>query len=420
VPRLLVSIPVHEQPPVVLDQVENLRAFLPADTQVVLHLSRALGVDPAEVAPLLPEGVHVNPVSHATAWGDIALLHNANVRFAFDALEPFDHVLLHASNDMYIKAGAEAHVAGAQAGVHDLVCSPDMDWLHGPVAVRDPVLAAMLADAGGGPVLGGQVEGSFFGADLFAAMLEIMERRWSPGEGEAYTREEVFYPTLAGALATGRVVEPIVFSDASAFRQDVSPAIVAGLIDGTYREDPDRPDRGTGASRMYDFDHLYAVKRVGRTLHDPQRMLIRGLAHARGRRLRVAPPFSARGFVGLTWGSDVIADPALLRAWMDVFGADDDVTLAIHLDPGAVALTEAVVAAVADAGGDEPGGADLALVTTWPGSFADAALRHAVDVVFRPDDAETPKWLDVVPRLGPGAAGHLRFLAAGRPARGAC
>lgn len=412
VPRLCVSIPVHEQPLVILDQLENFRAFLPADTQIVLHLSQALGVEPAAVGPLLPDGVYVNPRSHATAWGDIALLHNDNVRFAYDTLEPFDYVLLHASNDMYIRPGAEGYVPGAQAGVHDLPTSADMDWFHGPIAHRDPVLRAMLADAGGDRVLGGQVEGSFFAADLFRDMLEIMERRWAPGAGEAYAREEIFYPTLAGALATGPLVNPLLFSDTPAARQNVTPALIAGLIDGTYAEDPDRPDRGTGATRMYDFDHLYAVKRVARVLHEPNRVFIRALTSATGRRLRIDPPFEARRFVGLALGTDVASDPSLIRAWLGVFGAGDDATLAIHVDPYDRALADAVVAAAAEAGSETPDAGDLTLVTGLAGSFDEAALRYAVDVLWRPDDAETPAWLNAIPLFGPASAGHLPFMAA--------
>ena len=68
---------------------------------------------------------------------------------------------------------------------------------------------------------------------------------------------------------------------------------------------------------------------------------------ARGRRrarARCAPPRSASStapgaFVGLAWADELAADPALLAAWADAFGADDDATLVIYApgsDEGAV------------------------------------------------------------------------------------
>ncbi|MBM3268774.1 MAG: hypothetical protein FJZ01_14125, partial [Candidatus Sericytochromatia bacterium] len=45
--RLAISIPVHEQPAVVLDQIANIRHFAP-DALVVLHVSRNFEVRSAE------------------------------------------------------------------------------------------------------------------------------------------------------------------------------------------------------------------------------------------------------------------------------------------------------------------------------------------------------------------------------------
>jgi hypothetical protein len=287
-----------------------------------------------------------------------------------------------------------------------------MDWHHGPIGHRDPVLRAMLADVGGDAILGGQVEGSFFAADLFREMLEVMERHWRPGEGEPYAREEIFYPTLAAHLATGPIINPLLFADTPAARQSVSPTLIAGLIDGSYAEDPARPDRGTGRTRMYDFDHLYAVKRVDRTLHDPNRTFIRALGRATGRRLRIDPPFEAGDFVGLAFGTDVVSDLALIPSWLSEFAAEDDATLAILVDPADAGHVDAVVAAAAIGGSEAPGAGDLALVAAPAGSFAEATLRWAINVLWRTDGAETPAWLDAVPLFGPASRGHLPLMAA--------
>jgi hypothetical protein len=407
--RLCVSLPVHEQPLVVFDQLENFRAFLPDDTQIVLHLSRSLGVDPADVAPLLPEGVYVNPRSHESAWGDIAFIHNDNLKFAYASLEPFDHVVLHASNDMYVRPGAEAYISSAVAGTHDLRTSDAMSWAEGAVGHRDPTLRAMVSDAGGDPdaIFAGQVEGSFYDAELFREMLSIIDRHWTPGTGERFPREELFYPTLAHALCpSGPFVTPLLLSDAPVGALPISPAMIAGLIDGTYAENP-----APGPATVYDFSQLYAVKRVPRSLHDPLRTYIRALSHATGRRLRTPPPFSARGFIGLALGTDIARDPALLSSWLSTFTADDDATLAILLDPSDEPLATTVIRAARQAGSEAPGAADLILATASPGTFEEAALRYAINVVLLPDDTPSPPpWLDAVPRFSPASASHLRFM----------
>ena len=71
----------------------------------------------------------------------------------------------------------------------------------------------------------------------------------------------------------------------------------------------------------------------------------------------------ARAFVGLAWADELALDPALLAAWADAFGADDDATLVIYApgsDEGAV--IDALAPALAAAGIGDDDERDLALV----------------------------------------------------------
>ena len=71
----------------------------------------------------------------------------------------------------------------------------------------------------------------------------------------------------------------------------------------------------------------------------------------------------ARAFVGLAWADELAADPALIAAWADAFGADDDATLVIYApggDEGAV--VDALAPALAAAGIGDDDERDLALV----------------------------------------------------------
>jgi hypothetical protein len=160
-----------------------------------------------------------------------------------------------------------------------------------------------------------------------------------------------------------------------------------------------------------DFDHLYAVKRVERVLHDRTRELIRALARASGRRMRLSPPFAARRFVALTFADDVLTDPDLLPAWVATFGGDDDVTLALHVADNEAGRMPEVIAAAERAGADAPGAPDVTVVSTRGGSFEEAALRWAVHALYRPAGIPAPPLHDDVPLLSPQNAGDLRALA---------
>lgn len=401
--RLLVSVPVHEHPVVILDQVENLRAFLPAATQVVLHVSASLPVDRAELDAVLPPGVHVNPTQHTTRWGDVVHVHNDNVRWAAGHLDPFDTVVLNASNDVYFRTGAEAYIDRAGAGFTARPVPPDTTWAWGAAAHRDPVVAALLDDLGRPEgIFGGQWEGSFFPAGLFLEMAERIDRRFTPGEGEEYVREELYYGTLAAHLHAGEHGAPLVYSDAvSENKTPVTPGLIWALRDDAFRE-----------HGLEDVADLFAVKRAARDLRDPNRTLIRTLGRARTGRPRLAPPFEARSFVGLAFAADVVADPSLLAPWMKAFGPDDDATLALHVAPAQGALVPDLVAAVEEAGGSAEGAPDLTVFTVAPGGFGEAALRWAVDVVLSPPGGLLPSHLDDALLLRPGAAARLRDLAA--------
>ncbi|MCW2994086.1 MAG: hypothetical protein JWQ18_1581 [Conexibacter sp.] len=406
-PRLCVSLPVHEQPAVVLDQVENLRSFLGAQTQVVLHLSASMALDPAQLAPLLPDGVHVNPRSHVTQWGDIAHLHLDNLRFAYDHLEPFDHVVLHASNDLYVRPGAPERVAATQAGYRLMPFAADTGWAQAGPAYRDPHLAAIVAGLGGdGQLYGGQVEGTFYAADLFAEMLERIARHYTgprPGD-EVYNREEVYFHTLAEHLRTGERGAHLVYADVLTRGPAVSPGTIYALLDGTL-------------AGGYVMDDPYAVKRVPRELHHPNRDLIRALSRANGPRLAPPRSFEAKSFVALALAADVLTDTTLIPAWHATFGAADDATLALLLLEDQEWTLPSLVDALDAGGTGAPDSADVVLVTARGGSFEEASLRYTAHAMLRPAGLLAPPLFDDLPVLSPDRASELPYLARARAGR---
>lgn len=401
-PRLCVSIPVHEQPAVILDQVENLRAYLGTDTQVVLHLSQTMGLDPAAVQPLLPEGVHVNPVSQPTQWGDIAHLHVSNMEFAYKNLDPFDYVVLHASNDLYVRPGAPERIAETRAGFIVQQITEKTTWVQGPPALRDPQLAAMLADVGAQEIWGGQVEGSYYAADLFREMLDVILRHMDlDADREVYNREEMYFPALGHHLLDGPHGHNLVYVDTLTRGPVISPAVIYSVLDGTLA------GAWTGSDN-------YAVKRVARKINDVNRVVIRGMARtvAGGRRLEPPRTFEGKGFVALAFAVDVLSTPGLVRAWHETFGPDDDVTLAVLLDEADAFATDQLVRTLESEGTSGPDAADVVLVTARDGSFEEASLRWTTHVVVRPAGTEIPPLFDDRPVFPPERMDELPFMAA--------
>jgi hypothetical protein len=115
------------------------------------------------------------------------------------------------------------------------------------------------------------------------------------------------------------------------------------------------------------------------------RPLRRGGAEARDA-LRPAPLGEldgARAFVGLAFAAELAADPALLAAWAQAIGEDDDATLVIYApgqDEAAAAYALAPALEAAGIGDDDE--RDLALVIGAPAPEREAGLARGASVLL--------------------------------------
>ncbi|MGH2874562.1 MAG: hypothetical protein ACRDL5_19145 [Solirubrobacteraceae bacterium] len=239
--RACISIPVHESPAVVLDQVANIRAFLP-DAIVVLHVAQSF-VAPEQLAPLLPDGVYVNETSLRTEWGDPSPAHKANFRF-IDARERFDVFVLGASNDLFVRRDADRRLAQADAGVQLFPCHPGQtrrEVASFALAAADPGMARL---AGGGTVYQSQPEGMFFERSLFRRMVAEIEAALGTEPRPFVTHDSFWgpehyaYPTIAARLADA-IVPPILYSEVQGTldRRPISEAVI-WAISRRWRSSP--------------------------------------------------------------------------------------------------------------------------------------------------------------------------------------
>jgi hypothetical protein len=366
--RLCISIPAHEELTVVFDQINNIRAFLPADTVIVFHFAQGFS-SPEWITPMLPEGVYVNPVSLPTAWGNVIDQHNANFRFIAQR-EQFDYFVIHASNDLYIRKGVERYVETAEAGfqrnqLHPYIerCTPE-----GPPTVPEPRVIAcshqdlqdMVRHLGLDGVTHTQIEGIFFQRELMAKVVDVIDRFWHPGPTALIAPEHFYYPTAASAF-TGDIAMQVVYSFAhyEDVRTPISPVFVRRLRKGTYSEDPGQEwaDKvgGTPADHrfmvQYDFESVYAVKRVERRYDDQTRRYIRALAREEAEPVRLPRPDGYRGFNALAFADEVVEKPWILETYAREFTARDDIALAVWLPSEQVdALTGPIEQSIEDAG----------------------------------------------------------------------
>ena len=213
--KICISIPVHERPDVIRDQILNFRFYLP-NCIIVLHKSRNFieTVSHGSFDDLAKiEGVFVNPVSLPTwsRWGSFAHVHNSNFEFAHKNLD-FDYFCLHASNDMFVKAGAKDYIARFDCGNHNALLEKDSGWALAEKIFADPDLKKIMESVNLQDICGSQVEGMFFRREIFAEMIKIIERFYDFSNVDLnYERAEVYYPTLARKFATSFGM-PYVFS----------------------------------------------------------------------------------------------------------------------------------------------------------------------------------------------------------------
>jgi hypothetical protein len=416
-PRACVSIPVHEAPAVVLDQVANLRAFLPADTLVVLHVSAAFP-EGHGLARLVDDGVLINPVSLPTAWGDTAPAHNTNFRFA-DAREDFDVFVMHSSNDLFVRGGVEHRLGQAEAGVQ---CNPIHPAQRERPQIRDLGLAAAhppLQRLGGGRVLHSQPEGIFFGRELMRRMLDEIEAHLGT-EAAPFVDHDTFWGTehyayaTAAAALTDDIVPPILYTEGQGTFADrpMDEATIWAVREGRFGEremidpnDPDGPYAMPGIDlgppfRRYDSDHLYAVKRIAREYDHPLRALVRAIARA-----EAGPPprrrlDDARPLVVAADAAEILRDPTLLAVAAGAVGPDDPVTFALLVgEDRAGELLGRVVAVVEALGLAGDDGPDIAVETVPGGELGHAAMALMADVVLTASHVAGP--MAGAMRIGP-------------------
>lgn len=213
--KVVISIPVHEKKDVIADQIKNIQFYL-EDPIILLHISKQFYEEEEGNFGELNcwRNVYINPLHFPAGWGNIAHIHISNFRYACQVCEDFTYFMMHASNELYVRKGVEAYMSRYEAGIQRrlLLYSKSM-WGPCGFAFRDEKLKAIMKRCQADILVGSQVEGSFYRKEIFEKITAYIgsDVFW---EGESYTREEIYFPTIAYCLLKEEALGyPVTFSE---------------------------------------------------------------------------------------------------------------------------------------------------------------------------------------------------------------
>ncbi len=303
---ILFSIPVHEQPDVIVNQVENFTWFNP-DCKIVLHVSGWMSkADVKEMHNKLSRYSHVF-INDTRLWsghmdGTQLKMHVVNCLYAQRNNIDYDHFCINASNDMFVKSGLQDHISSYDTGnlFKNEQQQVQKDWDELKHAKNDPLLQKIMKKHELQSIYSSQVEGSFYKKEIMDTMVKwIMEDGYYeiPGiyahgthrlnnrlarniiyyiikptiKGMLYVKEEIYFPTLCQNLFS-----TILYYNYCYINWENGLKITKEEIDLIRSGDTDQ----LPYKKFIPYQEkppLFCVKRVDRVLSDPIRQYITGL-----------------------------------------------------------------------------------------------------------------------------------------------
>lgn len=310
---IYISIPVHEKPDVIINQLLNFNKFIAA--KVILHVSLSASFAKEELekkltASGLHEHVIINPNSVKTAWGSIINAHISNIDYLSSiGIVDSDKVIFHSSNDMLVKHGLDEYLADKSYLFHTRYVDRPGYWWPTSVAIeRDTGFHKALARIGSGRIVASQIEGSMYEFGLLKEICAVL-KRYSVVENSNcfYPREEFYFSSIAYALGARPCSSPYIYSEVHIFDAilwkvfaaidsgplpskarikhyvnlimfksrfyKITPQKVSQVITGTI-PDLEFTDGGNIWTPYKDKNGVFGVKRVEREINDSLRKYI--------------------------------------------------------------------------------------------------------------------------------------------------
>ncbi len=197
--KIMFSLLVHEEPLVILDQLVNLFKYNP-NSMVVIHFNPkfsekegSLHYDDLIAMLSTWDNVYLNPERLPVGKDDIIQAHISNFMYVREVA--FDYFYFIASNELFLKEGAEAFVSDYDYGCEKL---KKPKWHYIENLQRDKYLQAILAAVGGKEYYYSQIEGTFYSKKIMTRVSEVIFQEYDyRRQEEKYPRDEVYFSTLA-------------------------------------------------------------------------------------------------------------------------------------------------------------------------------------------------------------------------------
>lgn len=310
-----ISIPVHEKPDVIINQIQNIKKYI--DAVIILHVSLSATFSREELRNVFvshnitEDDVIINPSSVKTSWGSIINAHLSNIDFLSSLpLHDQDKIIFHSSNDMLVKSGLEHYLNGKDNIFHTRFVDRAGYWWPARVALeRDNEFHMALARVGVGRIVASQLEGSMYEFGLLKEISSLIKKyNIVERSGSFYPREEFYFSSFAYALGVKTCACPYIYSEVHFFDDvlwrvfsiidllpfpakeriksiiniiafksrfyKITPRKIMQVIQGTI-PDLSLIDGGNIWLPYPDKGGLFGVKRVERDIHDSLRKYIK-------------------------------------------------------------------------------------------------------------------------------------------------
>lgn len=261
--NILFSIPIHEKPEVVIDQIINIKHFN-ADCCIVFHVSKGFCFDSdylseEDFLKYLEEmdDVLVNPKRLRSGYEDIIQCHISNYRYASEQIQ-FKYIMFAASNELFIRQGLLEDIERFDCGPsRRSAVNEQSTWIQEKRALLDDELKHYLSEKSIDKIYSGQFEGSFMRKEMMEQISNAIESFYDYKKMSIrYAREEFYFHTLIAAFYPNAAIreENTTYMD---WANDLRIS-VADII-----------------NLKHNHEGKYSVKRIPRLINDEVRAFIR-------------------------------------------------------------------------------------------------------------------------------------------------
>ena len=291
---IYISIPVHEKPEVVVNQMQNFARYLP-EAKVVLHVSKDAKFSVNELEDVLKKAnvshALVNPTQVETKWGSIIQAHLANIHYIIQQGDA-EKIIFHSSNDMLIMDGLSEYLKDKKNIFHLRKCRSDSLWWVSRKAVKDSALSTFF----NGKLYASQIEGSMYDISLLKSLVHSINNK------DLVLNSELFYPLVYSEVHKfdrfffHYIKKYYFFPKVNLFLDKTLKKILEGFLkiflsykinintinliltrDNELSEQAYLDDGKYLSWKIYDINSIYAVKRVNRNMNDSVRLFINKL-----------------------------------------------------------------------------------------------------------------------------------------------